>query len=391
MAMTVRARNSVYTLAAGNEDAELTLYGDIYETRPLDLWTGNPQEGNFIVLDEFMRDLENLGSVKSLTIRMNSYGGDAGASNAIHNKLRELARDGTALTCIVDGVAMSGGSLIMCACDNVKVNPSSLVMIHKCLSAICGNFNADELREMAKTQDAWDRAQIAIYQRKTGLSETVLSHMMSDATYMTGREAVEKGFADELVENGEGNPVSASADRSRLYACGRPVRLLPGMKVPDWVPVMVSPAGEAEDNTEPEEPGKGVNPMTKDEFRAQNPDLVAEIEADARASGAVEAARTERERIAAIDEVAGLFSAELVREAKYGDHPCTAEQLAYRAAKAAAKNGQKFLADMKADNAESGAQKVAAAPAMNAEPETPDRKQAEAREQIHRLLHGGDR
>lgn len=107
---------------------------------------------------------------------------------------------------------MSGGSLIMCACDTVRVNPSSLVMIHKCWTFLWGGYNADELREQATQQEAWDKMQMEVYTRKTGLSATVISHMMADTTYMTGREAIDKGFADELIEDAEPTSIAASAD-----------------------------------------------------------------------------------------------------------------------------------------------------------------------------------
>ena len=92
---TVDIQKSVYTLASvDGESAELTMYGDIYESQPVDFWTGKPVEGQFILLSDFLADLEQIAGCKSLTIRMNSYGGDAGVSNTIHNRLRELARDG---------------------------------------------------------------------------------------------------------------------------------------------------------------------------------------------------------------------------------------------------------------------------------------------------------
>ena len=145
----VSISKKVYTMATvDGSDAEITMYGDIYEEQPTNWW-GEPVEGQYILLSEFLEDLKQISGCTSITIRMNSYGGDAGASNMIHNRLRELARNGTKLTCIVDGVAMSGGSLIMCACDTVRVNPSSLVMIHKCWTFLWGGYNADELREQA--------------------------------------------------------------------------------------------------------------------------------------------------------------------------------------------------------------------------------------------------
>ena len=128
--------------------------------------------------------------------------------------------------------------------------------------------------------------------------------------------------------------------------------------------------------------------MTLEELRAQYPELVAEVEAGAQASGAADAAKAERDRISAIDEVAGLFSADLVQEAKYGEHPCTAQELAYRAAVKAAKDGQKFLTNAILDNRQSGAQSVPAAPAPSPAPQTEAQKQKEIRDAIHNMLGG---
>ena len=359
-------RNSVYSLATKDDSAELTLYGDIVETVPTDWWTGKPVEGEFITLDTFLQDLDTVKGKKSLAIRLNSYGGDAGVSNTIHNRLRELSKDGTALTCTVDGVAMSGGSLIMCACDTVRVNPSSLIMIHKCWSDLWGSYNADELRDMARTQDAWDNAQIEIYHRKTGIGKTQLSHMMSDTTYMTGREAVEKGFADELIEDEEPVAIAASANGRVLFAKGRAYHLPAGVFAPDSIPT-VTPAAQAADeaNTQTAEAVEGGKPMTLAEFLAQNPEAQAEIN-----SSVAEAQKAERERVAAIDKIAHLFPAEMVQEAKYGTTACTAEDLAYRGAIEAANTGRSFLSNLAADHKESGVENVSATPApQNESPE----------------------
>ena len=129
--------------------------------------------------------------------------------------------------------------------------------------------------------------------------------------------------------------------------------------------------------------------MTMEEFRTQYPDLVSEVEAGARASGNAEAAKAERDRLAAIDEVAGLFDPDLVREAKYGDTPLTAEQLAYQAAVKAAKNGQKFMSALIADNNDSGVQDVPASPSADEEtaPKTASEKRAAAKKAVHDLLN----
>lgn len=403
----VDIKRSFYTMASmdGN-DAEIIMYGDIVERQPVNWWTGEPVDGQFIIQDEFLEDLQAVNGCKQLTIRMNSCGGDAGVSILIHNRLRDLASQGTELICIVDGVAMSGGSLIMSACDTVKIHPSSLVMIHKCCAFIFGGYNADELRSMADSNDAWDRAQVAVYKRKCGLSETVISHMMSSTRYMTGREAIENGFANELLDDAEPINIAASADGRSLVVNGRAMRLAPGMLMPEGIP-MVTPEAKASVATNTHQPATvgsqegGSKPMAKtvDELRAEFPDLTAQLEADVTAAvsaqapdAATDAATAERERIQGIDEVAALFDAETVREAKYG-HPCSAQEMTYRAAQAAAKKGSAFLTAMEEDTKASGAQgvtAVATAPgadgAQDDKNHTPEQRMTNARAAVGELL-----
>ena len=404
---------------ADGENAEITMYGEIVERQPKHWWTGEPLEGDFIVQDEFLRDLENLSGAKTLTIRMHSIGGDAGVSILIHNRLRELSAKGTAMTCIVDGVAMSGGSLIMCACDNVEVNPSSLVMIHKAAISIEDSCNADELRKHASALDAWDKAQVSIYKRKApGLSDMTISNMMAKTTYMTGTEAVEKGFANKLLENAEPLNIAASADGRSLFVRGRQVHLMPGVFAPDTIPTVTPEAAAPVEanNQKPAQTGgqNGGNIMAKtlEELRIENPALAEQLMAEARAavsaSGApaapatpaapavvppatpsaqgaetVDPAQAERQRLQDIDALAGVFDAETIKAAKYGEHHCTAKEMVYAAAQKAAQQGQKFLAALVADTDSSGAQAVGAANGAGgdgvADPDTPQAIIAQAK------------
>lgn len=381
----IKIERPFYAMASTNgTEAEISMYGEIVEQRPRD-WFGNEVEGQFIIAEEFLEDLKQIEGCTAITIRMNSGGGDAGASIMIHNRLRDLSAKGVKLTCIVDGIAMSGGSLIMCACDTVKVNASSLIMIHKCWSFLFGGYNADEMRQMADANDAYDKAQAAIYVRKTGESETKILHMMADTTYMTGKEAFEKGFADEVLDE-EPLQIAASADGRTLYVGQRAMHLAPGMFAPDSIPTVEAGAVPVETNTNQatEEGGKTMA-TTVEELRAESPELVSELEAAVRA----DATRAEQERLQGIDNIAGLFSADMVREAKYGKTACTAQELAFRAAQEAAKNGQTFLANLEADAQASGAGEVPAAPAPEdtpiEEPKTAEEKLEAARALVKKV------
>ncbi len=388
-------------------EAEITLYGDIVQRRPYDWYTGKPSEGNYIILGEFMKDLKDLEDVTKLTVRIHSAGGNAYDAITIHNRLKELSAE---ITVIVDGIAMSGGSLIMCAADKVKVNPASLVMIHKCWSFNWDAMNADELRKAAERNDTIDRAQVAIYHAKTGLSEDELLTMMGNETYMTGQEAVCKGFADELID-GEAPDIAASADRRTIYYCGQPVWATPGRPLPASIQIpVISPASAEGINTTPAITGnEGGTQMAKtlEELRAEYPAQIAQLENEARASAvagagapatppatqtpaapaaipAEDPVAAERARIQAIDEIApNILDKALVEDAKYG-HPCSAQELAFRAMKAQAAQAGAHLTGTAADFQESGIPKVQtpAAPATETDPDSPEAITAQAKADV---------
>ena len=391
-----------YAMASFEDNsAEITLYGDVVEKQPVNPFTGEILPGDYIIGDEFIADLNEIAAsgVNRLTFRINSFGGDASIALLIHNRLRELAAGGKQIVCRVDGVAMSAGSVIMCAADRVIVHPSSLIMIHKCWTLALGGYNADELRSLAKENDAWDKAMISIYSQKSGISETVLSRMMSETTYMTGTEALEKGFADELTEDG-GVQIAASANRHALFVSGRRVALPGALCVPDGIPIfealknetVTAACADVIDNKSPEETGnRGGSLMANNltELRAENPELAASIENEVRASVANEhasavsdACAAERARLSQIDEIAALYDAETVREAKYGESACSAAELAFRAAQKAAKQGGAFMAAVNADHTESGATLVKSVPSPDDTGEGPKDAMAAAKKAV---------
>ncbi len=389
------------------ENAEITMYGEVVETHPTHWWTGEPLKGDFIAQDEFLQDLKSLEKAKSITIRMNSVGGDSLVGMVIHNRLRELSANGTYLICIVDGAAMSAASMIMSACDEVRINPASLVMIHRCWGFMWGGYNADELRKSAEMFDAYDRAAVTTYQRKTKMDQADLIRMMSETTWLTGSEAVEKGFADKLIEDAEPLNIAASADGRSLFVRGRQMHLTPGMFAPDNIPTVTPEASATvETNKKPAQTGEGGNSMTLEEFRVQNPEAAAQLEAEARAaveasgaqtpppstaatnptpvpeaSGADDPVAAERRRIEEIDALAGLYDADTINAAKYGPTACSAQEMTFRAAQAAAGRGQKFLSDLKDDTKASGIENVGAADGSGGtgEEDTPQAMAAQAK------------
>ena len=364
-------KRECYAMAVSNagKSGEITLYGRVTDRRPYDWEKREEDKGDYIVQSEFLEDLKNLKDCEELNISLSSVGGLVSAGIVIHNKLREMASKGVKITCTVDGVAMSAGSLIMCAADTIKAYPSSLIMVHKASMLFYANLNADKLRKAADELDAYDKAIIAAYKRKTCKNESELEAMMSAETYMTGEEAKEKGFVDELLEGENKAKISASADRHSLIVDGH-VLPLGGLKCPDNIPVLAdfsaiindipSPSGKPEglDNTQSTTNEGGI-PMAETQKPAAAPAEPAPKASEEEINAAVLA---ERERLQKIDKIAAQFGADLVAEAKY-TKPCTAEELAYKAALASAEKGASFLTALGDDANDSNVNEVNAAAA----------------------------
>lgn len=338
--------------AEDTDSAEITMYGDIVSRRPRDWWTGEEIDGQFITPEEFAEDLERIKGKSRITVKINSSGGEVYTAIAIHNALRALTGHKTV---IVEGIAASAASVIMCAGDEVQVYPGSIVMIHGVRGWFDECMTLPEVRKAAKMMDATEKAMAAIYATKTGLTEEELRKLMFAETWMTGQQAIERKFADTLID---GAPVQAalSADKHVLLVAGIRHDIRDCRNIPNNIPIDSAAAPVTAGYTKNKEE---VIQMTEKELREQNADLVAQIEAAAEARATAKAAADERARIRDIETIEGQIADKtLVYEAKYGDNPQTAEKLALAAMKAQAAMGAAMIGQMEKDDNDSGAAKV---------------------------------
>lgn len=356
--------------SVGEDEGEITLYGDVMSQQPIDWWTGEPEPGLYITPEGFMEDLAAVKDKGHITVKLNSCGGDLYTGIAIHNALKALAGE---VNVVVEGIAASAASVIMCAGDTVTVYPGSLVMIHGVSVMLWDSLNIQDMKQLIKGMDASERAVAEIYNAKTGIAVDTLRSMMTKETWLTGREAMEKGFADALKEDEEDPDMSMSADRKILYVNGVGHNIEGLRNVPGTIPIHKSakPAARPGANKRPTNQAAkikgGKHQMTLEELRAQEPDLVSQIEQDARnvaqTQANADAVTAERQRLAEIDSIAATIpDQQLVHDAKYGEKPCTAQELCFRVMQQSAASGQSFLANYTADGAASGTAKVGAAP-----------------------------
>lgn len=339
-----------YNIAnVGENDAEISMYGEVVSTHPTDWWTGEPVPGNFIAVDDFLRDLEELSTKDNITVHINSVGGDFYAGLAIYNRLRSLKAN---ITTINDSLAASAGSIILQAGNTRKVRAASNTMVHGVLGFLYGYYNVQDLKGSIKQLEAGNKAAVNAYVEAGGQDPEKVKSYMDKETWLTGQEAVDAGFADEVIEPDVKLSMSMAQNKSwmnvnglRLSAQWMPTALPDGIDIVQEENSVSTPAAAPSGGNIT---NGGTEPMinTVEELRAAYPDLTAQLENAAQTQGAAD----ERARLEAIDAIRNnIGNPEMVRNAMFGETRLTVEQLALQAIQANAAQGAAVLASLGAD------------------------------------------
>lgn len=341
------------------DSAEITMYGEVCDSQPRDWWTGEAIEGQYITPEGFAEDLATIRDKSEVVIKINSCGGDLYTGLAIHNALKGLTGHKTV---IVEGIAASAASVIACAGDDVQVYPGSIIMIHGVAALFFDYMMMDDLKKAVKSFDASERAMAEIYHAKTGIEVDTLRTMMSNETWMTGSQAVDKGFADTLL-GATGEPeMQLSADKHVLLVAGIRHDVRAFHNIPKSIPVIKETNAEpvtAGDKNKTEE----VTLMTEQELRAQYPDIIASIEKNAADKARTEATAAERARLKEIESIEPMIGDQsLIEKAKYGETPLDAAQLALLSYQQEAKLKAAALGGLKNDAQNSGVAGVSGQP-----------------------------
>ena len=295
------------------EVTDLYLYDYISHEKTVDRETG--EVGPEITAQEIIDQLAAVPT-QEIVVHINSGGGDATEGVAIAQALKDARGKGKRISCQVDGLCASAAVNVALACSPVRIPRNAYMMIHDPACVQVGLFTASEMRKSADQLDAVKRGIVAGYAERTGLSNREIARMMAAETWMTGEEAVAAHFADELLEE----PVTIQRDFStqNLMLNGHMVNIAPFDHIPE--PLEAARPSEKEENV--------LEIKNLEELKAAYPELCGQLENAARQEGQTH----ERQRLQAIDEVAGIVGEELVNAAKY-IQPTDAKELLFQAAK----------------------------------------------------------
>lgn len=170
-----------------NKTADIYIYGDITS------WEWLESDVSSYTLS---KELQELGDeIESINVYINSYGGEVAEGLAIYNSLK---RHNATVNTYCDGFACSIASVIFMAGDNRYMSNTSLLMIHNAWTYTAGN--AEELKKQAEDLEKITQASINAYMKNVNIDEEEVKEMMDSESWIDSSEAIEKGFATEILE-----------------------------------------------------------------------------------------------------------------------------------------------------------------------------------------------
>lgn len=195
---------------------ELLVYEEIGEN----YWTGGG-----VTAKSVKQSLDAAGNYDSVTLRINSPGGDAFEGAAIYSLLKA---SGKPVNVFVDGIAASAASIIAMAGDRITMSNVGMLMVHNAWSLCIGD--GDDMRKCADTLDKVSASIAQAYVAKTGKTAEEIKTIMDAESWMGAQECVDEGFATAIAapaEKDEEAMALASSFRSLAKMKKVPANLAP--------------------------------------------------------------------------------------------------------------------------------------------------------------------
>ena len=316
--------------ATSNAEATLHIYGDIMQY-DMEYWNF-PDD---VIPHRFRQELNALGDVSKIHVRINSNGGSVFGAYAIMNLLKS---HNAKIITYNDGIAASAATLIAMAGDKIVSALGSVWMIHLPLTGVIGNVN--ELQKAIDVLNTITESMIDIYHARTGIDKTELLKMLNDDTWMTGSQALEKGFVDEVTDL----EVVAylSEDKQTAFFNGLNINL-DKVRNKEVLASLLKPTPPRQIQQISNE-NKEATIMNLEDLKAKYPEIYNQVISEGMQQGIT----AERERIQAIDDIALSGMEELTNKAKY-ETGITAADFAMELIKAQKQKGINYLNAAKED------------------------------------------
>lgn len=175
--------------------AKLNIEGYIGGSDMVSLFSG-AETFNLAALKRFLDTLEE--DVTDIHVYINSGGGSVIEGWAIYDKLKT---SGKKITTIGEGMVGSIATIIFMAGDYRKLHENSRFFIHNPYWQPDSPtpMEADDLISLGESLQAEQKKILDFYSNQTGTDITLLEPLMQKATDLTSTQAIELGFANEII------------------------------------------------------------------------------------------------------------------------------------------------------------------------------------------------
>lgn len=143
---------------------------------------------------EIIRALSGINT-KTVTVRINSPGGDVFDAIAIFNALQSHK---SKIITKIESLAASAASFIALAGKEVQAYQNAMFMIHDPWVLAAGNQY--DLREIADILEKISGNMVDIYSQNSNIGKKEIRDMLKAETWFTAKEAKEKGFIDAIID-----------------------------------------------------------------------------------------------------------------------------------------------------------------------------------------------
>ena len=167
--------------------------------------------GYGVYAKNFIQDLANIDS-DVINLHIDSVGGSITDGIAIYNALRGHPAQ---VDIYITGIAASIASVIILAGDNVYIPENAGVFTHLPMLGAMDYPNRKDLMEAQESLSKFERILTNIYIKHTGADENTVKGWMENDTWFFGQEAVDAGFATEVVDK---ISIAARFDKLKNYA-----------------------------------------------------------------------------------------------------------------------------------------------------------------------------
>ena len=330
--------------AEDGKPPELILEGDISSTT----WWGDE-----VTPRQFTEELNALGNVPEIVVRINSGGGDVFAANAIYTRLKDNA---ATITVKIDGWAASAATIVAMAGDVIEIPGNGVFMVHDPKMGAMGYFSAEEFTKAAEELKVIKQAIVNGYALKTKKDPEEIAAIMAAETWYDGKQAVDAGFCDRLMFEDAQTTVE-NMGKVVVNSVSMDLERFPNLSVSLLNRLTASASGgftntkNQIEQKRSEEVMDGIKDIkTPEGLRAAFSDLVKQIEDAATAA----ATAAERKRIQDIEGVALAGFENIVNAAKF-EKPVSAGDVATQIVAAQKKQSADYIAARNDDAQDSGA------------------------------------